>query len=114
MRPPRRAGTRPSSRPARPRRRSRRRSVFTAAPDSARRYPAGAALPHAVSRRGAAPGHGRDPTATAVAVAGGRSVRSRGGASFARSTSSSGWTRPPSSCFATSFSPIRPRALSTS
>ena len=38
----------------------------------------------------------------------------RGGASFARSISSSGWTRPPFSCFAISLRPMRPRALSTS
>src|SRR5581483_4559380 len=45
----------------------------------------------------------------------GRSSRgSRGGASFARSTSSSGVTLCPSSCLAISLRPIRPRALSTS
>ena len=45
----------------------------------------------------------------------GRSSRSsRGGAFFARSISSSGWTRLPFSCLATSLSPIRPRSLSTS
>ncbi len=39
---------------------------------------------------------------------------SRGGASFARSISTSGRTSPPSSCLATSLRPIRPRSLSTS
>ena len=66
--------------------------------------------------RGRRRGHGhrrRDPTAIAV-TARGRSSRSRGGASFARSISSSGWTRSPSSCLATSFRPMRPRSLSTS
>jgi polyribonucleotide nucleotidyltransferase len=38
----------------------------------------------------------------------------RGGASFARWISSSGWTSEPFSCLATSLRPIRPRALSTS
>ena len=50
--------------------------------------------------------------APALAVRrGGRSSRSRGGASFARSISSSGGTRLPFSCFATSLRPIRPRVL---